>query len=397
LKGEIWRHLSERYTHLTARIESDVAEALKAFAGVDSSVDSPFWLVLNETSPTSDILVCENGLVHLPSLVANDNSFFWPTSPRLFALSRLPYEFDPSAPRPDSWLAFLAQVLPGDPVSIQTLQEWCGYLLTPNTSQQKMLVAIGAPRSGRGTIVRVLSALVGRDNVVGPTVSSLSTNFGLQSLVGKSLAVFNDVRLGRHTDHAVLVERLLSITGEDTQTIPCKYKSDFTCKLPTRLILVSNELPRFCESSGALVGRMVLLRFRESFLGRENPGLTDALLAELPGIVLWAIEGWRRLRERGRFLQPESGQELLHELADLASPVRPFVNERCCVGSDFSVPCKALWEAWKNWCSSNGQQESSAQVLGRNLRAIFPSLTAPFRRDQYGHNVRTYLGIGLVR
>ena len=289
------------------------------------------------------------------------------------------------------------QVLPGDLVSIQTLQEWFGYCLTADTRQQKMLVMIGQPRSGRGTIVRVLSALIGRDNVVGPTPSSLCTNFGLQSLVAKSLAVLNDVRLGRHTDHAVLVERILSITGEDTLTIPRKYKSDLTCKLPTRLMLVSNELPRFCESSGALVGRMVLLRFRESFLGRENPGLTDALLEELPGIVLWAIEGWRRLQERGHFVQPESGQELVQELAELASPTRAFVNAHCQIGTDYTVPCKDLWEAWKRWCEANGQQPGSTQVLGRNLRTMVSSLSTPPGRDAYGQCCRVYRGIRLTR
>ena len=71
-----------------------------------------------------------------------------------------------------------------------------------------------------------------------------------------------------------------------------------------------------------LVGRMILVRMSESFFGREDSALTDRLLAELPGILLWSIEGWRRLRERGRFVQPDSATELLSDMADLASPIR---------------------------------------------------------------------------
>ena len=44
---------------------------------------------------------------------------------------------------------------------------------------------------------------------------------------------------------------------------------------------------------------MILLRQTKSFYGKEDPGLTDKLLAELPSILLWAIQGWQRLRERG--------------------------------------------------------------------------------------------------
>jgi phage/plasmid-associated DNA primase len=42
---------------------------------------------------------------------------------------------------------------------------------------------------------------------------------------------------------------------------------------------------------------LVPVLFHESFEGRENENLTDELLTELPGILNWAIEGWRRLRE----------------------------------------------------------------------------------------------------
>ena len=53
------------------------------------------------------------------------------------------------------------------------LQEWVGYLLTQDTRQHKILLIVGPPRSGKGTIGRVLRELLGHENVVGPTLSSL--------------------------------------------------------------------------------------------------------------------------------------------------------------------------------------------------------------------------------
>jgi len=81
-----------------------------------------------------------------------------------------------------------------------------------------------------------------------------------------------------------------------------KHQEPVTGKLLTRLMILTNELPRLGDASGALSGRMIVLRMSESFYGREDIALTDKLLAERPGILLWAIEGWRRLRERGRFI-----------------------------------------------------------------------------------------------
>jgi putative DNA primase/helicase len=43
---------------------------------------------------------------------------------------------------------------------------------------------------------------------------------------------------------------------------------------------------------------------------------------EVPGILLWALQGLKRLRERQRFVQPDSALELVKTLEDLSSPIK---------------------------------------------------------------------------
>ena len=62
--------------------------------------------------------------------------------------------------------------------------------------------------------------------------------------------------------------------------------------------------------------------------------LTDRLLDELPGILLWTVAGWQRLQQRGHFVQPEAGKELMGQLEDLTSPVGAFVRETCNLGPE---------------------------------------------------------------
>ena len=40
-----------------------------------------------------------------------------------------------------------------------------------------------------------------------------------------------------------------------------------------------------------------MLRLTESWYGKEDTHLTDRLLKELPGILLGAIDGWKRLTD----------------------------------------------------------------------------------------------------
>ena len=178
-----------------------------------------------------------------------------------------------------------------------------------------MLLIVGPKRAGKGTIARVLSGLVGQSNVVGPTLSNLASNFGLSALVNKPVAIIADARFsGRSAEQAVVVERLLSISGEDTLTVDRKNREHITVKLPARFTILTNELPRLTDASAALPSRLMVLQLNRSWYGAEDTGLGERLLQERPGIFLWALEGLRRLRQRGRFIQPVSSNETLRRL-----------------------------------------------------------------------------------
>jgi putative DNA primase/helicase len=137
------------------------------------------------------------------------------------------------------------------------------------------------------------------------------------------------------------------------QTADCKNRDHWSGQLPTRIVVLTNELPRFSDSSGALASRFVILLLTASFYGRENANLTAELTAELPGIFVWALDGLERLRERGRFAQPAASQDALPSWR-LSSPVGAFVRERCKLGGNESVDRAVLYAAYRDWCNLRG-------------------------------------------
>jgi putative DNA primase/helicase len=373
---------------VTRQLASNATLALQSTSLLPGRVEAPCWLDGEGPFPPGEIVPTRNALVHLPSVVPllpqyrpdgqpvdAGRAILKPT-PRFFNTYSLDFPFSLDARLPVEWLKFLALLWPDDSESVATLQEWFGYCLTPDTSQQKMLTLIGPKRAGKDTIARVLANLVGTENTAGPTLTALASPFGLSPLIGKPLAVVSDARISGRTDAGVIVERMLTITGEGRVDIDRKYQEPWTGKLPTRFVLISNELPRLIDASGALVSRMILLRLTQSFYGREDKGLFDRLVPELPGILLWSIEGWRRLNERGRFIQPASGLELVESLEELSSSALAFGRERCDFGPGLEVECSRLFEAWKEWCQSVGRKEpGTIQSFARDLYAAFPEIS----------------------
>jgi putative DNA primase/helicase len=163
-------------------------------------------------------------------------------------------------------------------------------------------------------------------------------------------------------------------------------------RLPTRFVFLTNELPRLSDASGALAGRFVTLRMLRSFYGEEDTTLESKLMAELPGILLWAIEGLKRLRKRGHFVQPASVEDAVREMQDLASPVGAFVRECCEVSPSRRVTIDALYRKWQDWCAEDGRTSSSTkQTFCRDLLAAVAGIVRRRNHDEG----RFYEGIGL--
>jgi putative DNA primase/helicase len=367
---------------------ANVLEAVAAEAQIPTDRTAPVWLDGREAPDPGELIAFANGLLHLPRRKLLSHT------PALFCMNALPFDYKPAAPQPEAWLDFLDTLWGEDGESIATLQETFGLFLTGETRHQKAFLLIGPKRSGKGTIARVLTHLLGQANVCGPTLNSIAQNFGMAPLIGKRLAVISDARLSGKADMQVIVERLLAVTGEDSLTVDRKFREPWTGRLQTRFLVLTNEVPRLADSSGALASRFVTLILRNSFYGREDHKLTDKLLTEMPGILLWALAGWDRLAKRQHFVVPKASKDVQQEMEDLGSPIGAFLRERCIVEAGAAVACDALYQAWLEWCREQAREHvGTVQQFGQSLRAAVPGLDVKQHRIPGGARDRRYEGI----
>jgi putative DNA primase/helicase len=385
-----------RRERVTAR-KRGVRELMDALLKVMPILDggAPQWTYTAEKDPDAlRIVPCKNGLLDLRERRV------YPPTPRLFSTQVLGAPWLEDAPEPVEWLKFLDSIWEDDRESIRALQQIFGYLISSDTAFQKLFAIVGPKRSGKSTIGRILKALVGEDTVVNPTLGSLERQFGLAPLVGKSVAVIGDARLGGRADQATVVERLLSISGEDPISIDRKNRDSINVRLRVRILLLSNELPRLYDTSGALVSRFLILQTTKSFLGNEDHGLEDKLLAELPGILKWAVEGYHDLLENGRFISPAASERAQSDLEAISAPITVFLRDVCEQSPTAQIDVDELYTKWVEWCKANGRDPQNKQVFGRDLHTVLPQLGEGqrTRMDLGGKpkRVRVYKGVGLA-
>lgn len=346
VRGDLWRFLDEADDGAlspNSRIVSNVQDALNGLTlkGRDE-FEPPTWLTAEKGDPPAgEVLACQNTLLHLPKRRPLAHT------PRLFTTNGLPFDYDPDAPSPKVFLNFLDELWGSDPEQITLLQEMFGYMLTPDTSQQKFFLLVGPTRSGRSTLVNLLRQLVGKRNTCALSFADLGARFGLENALGRSLATVGDLRLGKRADREELVSRLLSIVGEDAMDVDRKFKQPWTGKLGIRLVVNANELPALPDNPGALAARLVAFQCTESFLGREDRALGAKLTPELPGVLNWAIEGWQRLHEQGAFTETEASLRVVEEMRELGSPLHAFLREACEFDPEARTSKASLWSAYQ--------------------------------------------------
>ena len=120
---------------------------------------------------------------------------------------RLPVAYNPDAPTPTRWLAFLDGLL--YPEDIPTLQEYIGYCLIPSNKGQRMMVIKGNGGEGKSQIGAVLSALFG-SNMKDGSIGKISENrFARADLEHILLCVDDDMRMEalRQTNYVKSIAR----------------------------------------------------------------------------------------------------------------------------------------------------------------------------------------------
>jgi putative DNA primase/helicase len=320
----------------------------------------------------------------------------YPHSPAYFNTYVVDMDWTPNVRPSRLFRKYLHDVWEEDGEQAKTLLEWTGYVLSGRTDLQRALLWHGPPRGGKGVYGRRLDDIYGGSaNVAAPTLSALGERFGLQSAIGKPLLKIADARLGGHKESGLALERLLAIIGEDVLDVDRKNRDPWTGRLPTRIMLLTNELLRVRDNSGAFVARLLVLQSEASFLGREDRGLDLALQRELPGIVRMSLDAYGDLVARGDFLQPNGGYDALTMLRDMSAPVQAMVRDYCVLDPERSETKDALWKAWKYWCDQTGfVSPGDRDIFFRDLYAAYPRLRSARLggREGRGHYVQ---GIGL--
>lgn len=375
---------------VTGGIVSNVMLATSGYVNLSAEIEFGTWL---EDRSRRNYVSMANGILDIDAVLAgkDESECLLPHSPQWFSLVSVPYEFDSDAgAEPTKWLAYLDRVLEGDQERIDILQEWAGYLLTPDTGQQKFLVCEGDGANGKSVYAAAMTALLGDENVSNIQLEVFGDRFSRTDTLGKLANICGDVgEIDKVSEGYVK-----SFTSGDRMYFDRKGVSGLNVVPTARLMLACNSRPRFSDRSDGVWRRMILMPFRvqiqeeERIIGMDKIAWWE-MSGELPAIFNWALLGLARLRAQGKFTRSSLVEKAREEYREEMNPARMFLRENLEVSGSGVIPSGLLYQFYCHWISTNGYRPLSEKQFGREVSRCFP-VSRRIRRGTRGNQNYCY-------
>ena len=221
----------------------------------------------------------------------------------------------------------------------------------------------GKPRTGKSTLVKLISSLVSQENISGVDPTNMF-GFGLENMLGKSVNVLTDLNTSANVNVSVLKQ----IEDRVPIQVQRKYRTNVMAYIPAVHLFAGNSLPRLGEDySGAIERRVRIFTCNNKIKGKAIVDLHQKLLQdEQDQIISWAYRGLERVVSQGGYSYPECMSKVASAWSMREDRAAMFIdaldsNETCLVRNpEGQITRGALNQAYTKWSEDMGLKVSMA-------------------------------------
>jgi putative DNA primase/helicase len=265
-----------------------------------------------------------------------------------------PVEYDKKATCP-RWEQFLGEVTCGNKELQRFLQRMVGYVMSGYTTEQCLFMLLGGGANGKSVFLSTIRSLMGDYGATSHSKAIMkkfndSNTSDLAALEDRRYVEIQETELG-----ARLAEGLVkSYTGGEA--VPCRFlnKEWFSYVPKFKMLIATNHTPVVHGTDQGIWRRVKLIPFKLSIpIEERDHRLAERLRAELPGILNWAIAGYRSWKEIG-LQDPPIVQMATDDYRTEMDPIHDFIMDVCDIDEHGEVPASVLYTAYNTYRKDEG-------------------------------------------
>ena len=296
--------------------------------------------------------------------------------------------FDPDAEVPQEFLDVVELIIP-NPIERATFQEHIGSGFFRKMLYDIAIVLKGPTRNGKTTLMQLISAATGENNISTLSLQDTSKSFYLYNMLGKMFN-FNDELTAKTMKDS---SGLKAILGGKALTVERKFEQPFDAEFYVKPVFGCNLLPPAPDKNDeGYYSKLLILDTPNTFLlpkqigpdglqegeYNANPNLVKELTSnpkKLSGILNWCLDGLARLNRQNGYslkLTLKEGKARYDALAEPSNLINEVIDEiyiRTNNPSDM-VYKMDLFELYKGYCVGKKIPEPSINQFNKDLLAL---------------------------
>ncbi len=292
-------------------------------------------------------------------------------SPDDYSRNRSPFDFKADAECP----RFLNElILPAvEPDDADLLQRWAGLALFGYNLPQRFLIVDGTPNGGKGTLVRIIQALVGAVNTYQLRTDCLNERFETYRYRGKTLLIGPDVRGDFLMERGASMLKVL-VGGDPISAEGKGLNGDFQMFGTFNIVVTCNSRLRMRleGDAGAWRRRLLVVRYEKPAPTKRVLDFDHVLLRdEGSGILRWALAGFVKLQtefaETGDFSLTDAQRGRVDSLLAESDSLRLFVQTQLERHEHDNITSAEISQAYAEFCADKGWNALPTSVVERTL------------------------------
>lgn len=286
-------------------------------------------------------------------------------SPDYYSINQIPHNYEPDAEYKNTVAdVFIRDIIP-DKADRDMFYTYCGYCMTRDTSLQKFLVLIGAPGTGKSTLLNLVIDTIGEENISAIELSQINKPFMSTFLVGNLVNVCADLPK-KPLESVDVIKR---ITGEDL--IKCEIKGGdvFTTRLYLKLAFSTNEMPiSLDEQSNAWYRRLLMLNIPKK--GKHIENLQQGLRNSIPAFIALCVRRLNHLYEtRLKTIDSPNSVKMVAEYHHDSDSVQSWLDDCCKRVQGEKTYRTEAYQLYGDYCYKNELNKVSNQNFYKRMQS----------------------------
>ena len=295
-------------------------------------------------------------------------------TPNIVCTSKIPTCYNSEAPagKTDK---IISSFVCGNQYMKNLIYEMLGYSLFKDKNLiGKFFIIVGNKENGKSVFLRYITGTFGNENIMSLDLKDLGSRFATTLMKDKIFNLGDDIS-SNYIDETDILKKV--VTGEN-MFVEEKGKQGKSESYNITLIFTANKIPRVKDPTGAVLRRAMILMFTNNF-SVGSPERDERILEKIrgteekEGLLRLAIEGLKRLSERGYFEENEEIRKNLMEFDLDNNPIKAFDLDMKLSQSDnwyIGKTTKEVYRQYDLWCMDNDVRPLSK----RNFTTDFKTL-----------------------